>query len=133
MYSIKNVEDLKNAYNTLMLLKKKNGENSGNSRAVNLMKQEIRFFNRTESAKMSKRVIRDYGKSGYITLEELPHTCEGTPDIRAVEVWFECCRVKTCNHTESRRKVSCEPFTMWYKIVKRNGKYYAYHRIGLTE
>lgn len=90
MHRIKNVEDLKSAYNTLMLLEKKNGENAGNSRAVNLIKQEIRFFNRTGRAKMSKRVIRDYGKSGYITLEELPHTCAGTPDMRAVEVWFEC-------------------------------------------
>lgn len=90
MYSINNMEDLKSAYRTLMRLEKENGTEY--SKAINLLKNKIRIFNRKENAKRSKQMIRDYGKSGYITLEELPLTCAGTPDIRAVEVWFECCR-----------------------------------------
>lgn len=49
MYSINNMEDLKSAYRTLMRLEKENGTEY--SKAINLLKNKIRIFNRKENAK----------------------------------------------------------------------------------
>ena len=66
-------------------------------------------------------IVRDYGIDGGIMLIPLPEhlTAENVDDY-----FMDRCYI---HPTHSMYDCTGKPFTSWYKIIKRRGRYYAYH------
>jgi hypothetical protein len=118
MMDIKNENDLRSAYEMLRVYKV--------LRALNLdcaieMKRKIRAYqNRPEG---NKRIIKgDY--DGMTVLVKLPDYLE--TEAEAIE-YFE--NVETIEYRPSAYDCTGQAFTSWYKVFRRFGKFYAYHRI----
>ena len=86
------------------------------------LKKEIRIYNH---ASISRRVIKDEGIDGYIELIELP---EFISSIEKANGFFED-SIYIPSPSGLYDCTGC-PFTRWYKVIRRRGKYYNYHEVG---
>ena len=123
---IRNTRDLREAYQTIKLIndciKLKNDTCiDGFVRYIIEIKQEIRKYNHEVPC---SRLVKDYGIDGYIELYELPNY----DDIKDAREYFEECE-RIC-YTPSPYDCTGQAFTVWYKIFKRWGRTWVYHRVG---
>lgn len=118
---INNIRDLRIAYETIELVKDFYDRTTDKAKAekhVLDLKQAIRAYNRRKS---DRRIIRgDY--DGYIELIEVP---QGITDVDA---WFDDNERLTA--MPSMYDCTGQLFTVWYKVVKRHGRYMVYHSVG---
>jgi len=117
---IKNARELRNAYEVIQVLQ---NSGMGDHPIVGEIKRKIRSFLKLPN---SGRIIRsDF--DGYIKIEQLP---EYMADWRKSDVveWFEDrCYIQPRN---SLYDCTGAPFTRWYKIFRRQEKWFVYHSVG---
>lgn len=130
---IRNLEDLRSKYDSLLLLNKlKNESNSIDMDSyndfVNEIKKEIRDYYKRDERK--EWLIRDDGIDGGIVLFELPSEINSVKidSFELAEEYFKAYEYRRCRH--SMYDCTGDSYTSWYKIIKRNDKFYAYHYIG---
>ena len=131
---IRNLEDLRSKYDSLLLLNKlKNESNSIDMDSyndfVNEIKKEIRDYHKREDGR-KERLIKDYGIDGGIVLFELPSEINSIKidSFDLADEYFKAYEYRRCR--PSMYDCTGQVFTSWYKIIKRNNKFYAYHCIS---
>lgn len=131
---IRDSEDLRFKYATLLWLKKIKDKyysldiDSYND-SVKEIKREIRNYYKREGER-KERLIKDYGIDGSIVLVELPSEINSIKidSFELAEEYFKAYEYRRCRL--SMYDCTGDSYTVWYKIIKRNNKFYAYHYIG---
>lgn len=126
MLNIRGKKDLQFAYGFLAILEKEAINQKENKKLQKIIvdyKKEIRaYVNKKES---DRRIVKEYGIDGYIELIALP---ERLTDLENAIEYFE--EVEKCVYIPSPYDCTGQAFTNWYKVFKRQNKFYAYHSIG---
>ena len=133
---IRNSEDLRMKYETLLWLNRIKNENESDildidryNDFINEIKKEIRDYLKEED-KRKERLIKDNGIDGGIVLLELPSEINSIKidSFELAEEYFKAYEYRRCR--PSMYDCTGDSYTSWYKIIKRNNKFYAYHYIG---
>lgn len=93
------------------------------SKEIIKLKKAIRDY--TNKPLSTDRVIKDNGFDGAIILQQLP---DRLTSIDSAIEYFE--EVEKYYYRPSPYDCTGQMFTTWYKVFKRNGKFYAYHSIA---
>ena len=129
---IQNKNQLRFKYETLLWLNKIKNENEDCiiDLAVYKIKKEIRDYYKKKEKERKEWLIKDDGMDGYIVLFELPSEINSIQidSFELAKEYFEAYEYRRCR--PSMYDCTGQSFTIWYKIIKRNNKFYAYHRIG---
>ena len=132
---IRDLEDLKMKYNSLLLLNKlKNESNSIDMDSYNdsvyKIKKEIRNYYKKREKDRKEWLIKDDRIDGSIVLVELPSEINSIKidSFELAEEYFKAYEYRRCRL--SMYDCTGDSYTVWYKIIKRNNKFYAYHYIG---
>ena len=72
-----------------------------------------------------RRIIKNYGMDGYISLERLPADIR---DLEQANEFFE--RFMTYHYRPSAYDCTGQAMTNWFKVFPRNGGFYAYHSVS---
>ena len=132
---IRNSEDLRIKYEDLLLLNRIKNENESAildmdsyNDSVYEIKKEIRDYYKRDERK--EWLIRDDGIDGGIILFELPSEINSIKidSFELAEEYFKAYEYRKCR--PSMYDCTGQVFTSWYKIIKRNNKFYAYHCIS---
>ena len=130
---IRNLEDLRMKYESLLLANKLKNEVSSididrYNDFINEIKKEIRDYYKRDERK--EWLIRDDGIDGGIVLFELPSEINSIKidSFELAEEYFKAYEYRKCR--PSMYDCTGQVFTSWYKIIKRNNKFYAYHCIS---
>lgn len=123
MFPIRNKHDLRLAYELLNLL---SGRPSFNPRPI---KAGIRAYLKSDDGRSpnfgrERRIVCDDGIDGYLELVELPEAV--TDEIDARDYFEACIEIRPL---PSAYDCTGQAFTSWYKLFKRRGHYFAYHRV----
>ena len=94
-----------------------------NEEEIKELKQSIRIYFKNQSRKLEERVF-DADYDGATFLIELPEEIK-TEEI--AEAWFE--GNEYCECIPSQYDCTGQAFTAWHKLVKRNGRWWCYHRV----
>ena len=131
---IRDSEDLRMKYECLLLANKLKNEVSSididrYNDFINEIKKEIRDYHKRENER-KERLIKDYGIDGGIVLLELPKEINSIKidSFELADEYFKAYEYRRCR--PSMYDCTGQSFTNWYKIIKRNNKFYAYHSIG---
>ena len=127
MVDIRNGGDLKATYEVLMdiqALRPLPGREEAVQEHIRELKKDIRDYFRQQKDD-GRRIIRDDGIDGYIELVMFPEYLN-TKDSAAA--YFEEKEVFQCPNLPGG--CSGQPFTCWYRIVCKQGKMWAYHRVA---
>ena len=131
---IRNSEDLRMKYESLLLANKLKNEVSSidvdrYNDFINEIKKEIRDYHKREDGR-KEWLIKDYGIDGGIVLIELPSEINSVKidSFELAEEYFKAYEYRRCR--PSIYDCTGQVFTSWYKIIKRNNKFYAYHCIS---
>lgn len=131
---IRNSEDLRMKYESLLLANKLKNEVSSidvdrYNDFINEIKKEIRDYHKREDGR-KEWLIKDYGIDGGIVLIELPSEINSVKidSFELAEEYFKAYEYRRCR--PSIYDCTGHVFTSWYKIIKRNNKFYAYHCIS---
>ena len=133
---IQNSEDLRIKYELLLSLNRIKNENESDildmdsyNDFVNKIKKEIRDYYKREKDR-KEWFIKDYGIDGGIVLIELPSEINSVKidSFELAEEYFKAYEYR--RYRPSMYDCTGQSFTIWYKIIKRNNKFYAYHHIG---
>lgn len=73
----------------------------------------------------SRRIVRDEGIDGYISLEKIP----GAETREDAEAYFEAHMELTCR--PSAYDCTGQFFTVWRKLFQRAGSWWCYHRVAV--
>lgn len=80
-----------------------------------------------------RRIIKDYGIDGYIEIVSIPEIFDKLEDSETngpgAESFFR--DFIEIQAVPSAYDCTGQRFTAWHKIVKRNGQYWAYHRVAI--
>ena len=96
------------------------------------LKQELRRYAHRDMAAQHvmgwpiyHRIIKEYGIDGYVELVTIPPEFTNMTDADDFfrEFIYMDCRPSMYDCTG-------QPFTSWYKLFKRRGQFYAYHRVS---
>ena len=92
------------------------------------LKRKMRRYLRQKAEAMpyERRIIKDYGIDGFVSLERLP---DDFKDVDEAREFFE--QFRTCEYVPSMYDCTGQWFTNWFKVIKRNGGYYAYHSVSV--
>lgn len=131
---IQNTKDLRCKYESLLLANELKKEVSSldldrYNVFINKIKKEIRDYYKMED-EHKERLIKDNGMDGYIVLIELPSEINSVKidSFELADEYFKAYEYRRCR--PSMYDCTGQSFTNWYKIIKRNNKFYAYHSIG---
>lgn len=132
---IQNKNDLRFKYKTLLWLKKIKDkyyslDMESYNDSVKEIKKEIRDYYKEREKDRKEWLIKDDGMDGYIILFELPSEINSIQidSFELAEEYFEAYEYRRCR--PSIYDCTGQAFTSWYKIIKRNNKFYAYHCIS---
>ena len=122
------VNGLRNEFRFIRMLEQSGDVKKGGAleRFLADEKRELRKFLRDQDERgAGNRIVRDYGIDGYVLLVELPEYLETYEEadeyfmeneyIRPYYTYYDC---------------TGRPFTHWYKLFKRRGRWHAYHSVG---
>lgn len=87
------------------------------------LKRSIRIYFKNQARKPKTRLF-DADCDGATFLIEMPEEIK-TEEI--AEAWFEA--NEYCECIPSQYDCTGQAFTAWYKLVKRNGRWWCYHRV----
>ena len=88
-------------------------------------KRKIRDIYKQENEKPERHIVHDNGIDGYIELLQLP---EEITTRETADEWFQY--NKYMEYVPSAFDCTGQRFTSWYKLVERNGRWWAYHCIS---
>ena len=132
---IRNLEDLRTKYEYLLLANKLKNEVSSididrYNDFINEIKKEIRDYYKEKEEERKEWLIKDDGIDGGIVLFELPSEINSVKidSFELAKEYFEVYEYRRCR--PSMYDCTGDSYTSWYKIIKRNNKFYAYHYIG---
>lgn len=114
-----NYKELEMSYQLLRL-----AEDAGNKDAVLFLKREIRKF--THKPVNESVMLKDYGIDGGLVLVQLPEGIQS--EAEALDYFLE---VEAVHPSPCAFDCTGQLFTAWYKIIERQGRYWAYHRVCL--
>lgn len=89
-------------------------------------KRKIRDIYKQENEKPEIHIVHDNGIDGYIELLQLP---EEITIRETADEWFQYNKYMEC--VPSAFDCTGQRFTSWYKLVERNGRWWAYHCISV--
>nr|DAU88337.1 MAG TPA: hypothetical protein [Caudoviricetes sp.] len=89
-------------------------------------KRKIRDIYKQENEKPERHIVHDNGIDGYIELLQLP---EEITTRETADEWFQY--NKYMEYVPSAFDCTGQRFTSWYKLVERNGRWWAYHCISV--
>ncbi len=128
MRNISDKQDLRLYYSLLRMYEasaRKRGPKPGPVAVVVVeLKQMIREY--THRAPADRRCIDDDPYGYYTMLIEAPEHVVTRSDA---EEWFHEC--EEMQYIPSQYDCTGQHFTVWYKLVKRRGRWYCYHRVGV--
>ena len=131
---IQNTKDLRCKYESLLLANELKKEVSSldldrYNVFINKIKKEIRDYYKMED-EHKERLIKDNGMDGCIVLIELPSEINSVKidSFELADEYFKAYEYRRCR--PSMYDCTGQSFTSWYKIIKRNNKFYAYHCIS---
>ena len=127
MNNVRNNRELRLAYEVLQILTEYAdhfGESEKRTRTVIETKQAIRRFTHRK-ADSDRRIIRDDGMDGYVSLERLPDSIRSLDE--AIDFFEEC---RTYQYRPSAYDCTGQAMTNWFKVFPRNGGFYAYHSVS---
>ena len=132
---IQNKNDLRFKYKTLLWLKKIKDkyyslDMESYNDSVKEIKKEIRDYYKEREKDRKEWIIKDDGIDGGIVLFELPSEINSIKidSFELAEEYFKAYEYRRCR--PSMYDCTGQVFTSWYKIIKRNNKFYAYHCIS---
>ena len=134
---IQNSEDLRIRYKLLLLLNRIKNENESDildidsyNDSVKEIKKEIRDYYKEREKDRKEWLIKDDWIYGSIVLVELPSEINSVKidSFELAEEYFKTYEYRKCR--PSMYDCTGQVFTSWYKIIKRNNKFYAYHCIS---
>lgn len=80
-----------------------------------------------------RRIIKDYGIDGYIEIVSIPEVFDEIEDSKTdgpgAESFFR--DFIEIQAVPSAYDCTGQSFTEWHKLVKRNGQYWAYHKVAI--
>lgn len=117
---IKNTRRLRTAYELLYILQE---SGRGDSDHAKNLKREIRRY--TNAPLAEKRIVRDDGMDGFVSLEMLPDWIGSEEE--AVEFFEDYLYIQPLY---SAYDCTGRPFTSWYKVFRRGDRFWAYHCVG---
>lgn len=90
---------------------------------VQSLKRDIRNYYRRNEIDENVKIIKDNGNDAFVELRLLT----GVESAEMADTVF-----KKLYYIDLKDGIGCtgKPFTAWYKIIQRNGKYYAYHAVN---
>lgn len=115
MITIKNDHDLRLAYSIV--------RDFDSSITVDY-KRNIRDYHK-RNAETDRHIVKDYGIDGYVVLIELPEWIESHHEAREYFKEHEYIEPYYTYYDCTGR-----PFTSWYKVFERRGRWMAYHSVG---
>ena len=125
MFEIHNNDELRTTYSWLRMYQSAGVANDRlYSGFVKLLKRNIRQY--VSKPTSDRRIIKDYGIDGAIFLYPLP------VEIRTAEkadAYFR--QEEYMGRPRSAFDCTGRPFTSWYKIIERRGRYWVYHGVAL--
>ena len=131
MKFIKNNQDLRVAYTYLRILSQldscdKTQVNDPEKLAQHIIdtKRAARLYTHRE-VDYDRRIIKNYGMDGYISLERLPADIRDEAEAKR---FFE--RFMTHEYRPSAYDCTGQAMTNWFKVFPRNGGFYAYHSVS---
>lgn len=127
MKQVKNNQDLRVAYEILSILSDKTVkvDNPGKlAQSIIDTKRAVRRYTNRE-VDYDRRIIKDDGMDGYISLERLPADIR---DLDEANRFFE--RFMTHEYRPSAYDCTGQAMTNWFKVFPRNGGFYAYHSVS---
>lgn len=127
MKVVKNGRELRVAYEILDLLNDGAHTFSNPERLARCIvdtKRAIRLYTHRE-VDYDRRIIKDNGMDGYISLERLPADIR---DMEEAKRFFE--RFMTYEYQPSPFDCTGQAMTNWFKVFPRNGGFYAYHSVS---
>lgn len=89
-------------------------------------KRKIRDIYKQENKKPERHIVHENGIDGYIELFQLP---EEIATRETADEWFQYNEYMEC--VPSAFDCTGQRFTSWYKLVERNGRWWAYHCISV--
>lgn len=97
------------------------------------LKRELRWWAHRDTGVMDvgmgfmveSRIVKDYGVDGFIALLALPKVLD--TEEEAQEFFDEFIRI---DYRPSMYDCTGQAFTGWYKLFRRDGRFYAYHRVS---
>ena len=119
---IENYKQLEVAYEVLLLY---TNNKKNNKPYVIELKKAVRNFHKRQEEKTRNIInVFNYDYDGYTKLQVLPEYIETFEEAK--EYFEEYLYIPVY-----RTYYDCtgKPFTSWYKICKRNNRFYVYHRI----
>lgn len=134
---IQNSEGLRIKYELLLLLNRIKNENESDildmdsyNDSVYKIKKEIRDYYKEREKDRKEWLIKDDWIYGSIVLVELPSEINSVKidSFELAEEYFKAYEYRKCK--PSMYDCTGQVFTSWYKIIKRNNKFYAYHCIS---
>jgi len=72
------------------------------------------------------RIVKDDGIDGFVALLELPKVLD--TEEEAQEFFDEFIKI---DYRPSMYDCTGQAFTGWYKLFRRNGRFYVYHSVGM--
>lgn len=127
MKVVKNDRELRVAYEILDLLNDGCHTFANPERLAQTIietKRAIRLYTHRE-VDYDRRIIKDDGMDGYISLERLP---DDIRDLEEANRFFE--RFMTHEYQPSMYDCTGQAITNWFKVFPRNGGFYAYHSVS---
>lgn len=134
---IQNSEGLRIKYELLLLLNRIKNENESDildldsyNDSVYKIKKEIRDYYKEREKDRKEWLIKDDWIYGSIVLVELPNEINSVKidSFELAEEYFKAYEYRKCR--PSMYDCTGQVFTSWYKLIKRNNKFYAYHCIS---
>ena len=127
MKVVKNDRELRVAYEILDLLNDGCPTFANPERLAQTIietKRAIRQYTHRE-VDYDRRIVRDDGMDGYISLERLPADIRDQDEANR---FFE--RFMTDEYRPSAYDCTGQAMTNWFKVFPRNGGFYAYHSVS---
>ena len=127
VFYIQNKKDLKIAYKTLAFIKEEASKPESNKikeYIANLKKDIRNYYKRQNENKKDLINIFNADYDSFTELRMLPECIETQQE--AIEYFEENLYI---HPTYSLYDCTGKPFTSWYKICKRNNRFYVYHRV----
>lgn len=126
MFEVKN-SNVRRAYEMLNILVHESVPRGGKLESyIADLKRAIRAYNKRQSP--DSFIVKEYGIDGYIELYIFPAELDTVTYDEAAE-WFDSNR--RLHGGDGPYDCTGEKFTQWRHIFRRNGRWYAYHSVGI--
>lgn len=119
---IQSNRDLRLGYELLGILAR--GGKIANPKVAEVKRSIRAFTNRPEP---KAKIVRDDGIDGYVSLQQLPEFTDGYTAEEVNEYFREAEEIEP---TYSAYDCTGRPFTVWFKVFRRSGHWFAYHSVG---